>query len=218
MDKKTEDLLFKSALIIGAYFVVVKPVLKAIGVNPADQNTVNSQIALAPEQNAFSKDYQFGYIAYQGWSFPNDFSNEFTRFKAGYGMVEAGYDQIAEGIRNAFVISIWNLTQFSADINTIQTLFSQLPEQAAVSYIDAYLTANYNQGLMPLLKNGWGTILGINTLNNGLNDAQIAGLINQVSKLPTTLNEKNAVSPPSQVGSNGSTAPAQTHWYDFLPH
>lgn len=218
MDKKTEDLLFKSALIIGAYFVVVKPVLKAIGVNPVDQNTVNSQIALAPEQNAFSKDYQYGYIAYQGWSFPTDFSNEFTRFKAGSGMIEAGYDQIADALYNAFQISWWNIAAFSADIATIQTLFSQLPEQAAVSYLDAYLQANYNVALIPLLQNGGGTILGISTINNGLTATQMAGIILEVSKLPTTLNEKNAVNPPSQAGTSAAPGPALKHWYDFLPH
>jgi len=184
MDKQTEKLLQFGVLIGAAYVLVARPVLKLIGVDSTDTATVTAAQALTPANDPFNMAYQYGYIAYYGWSFPDAFVTEFQQFKNNGTPVQQVNDQIADSLYTAFTGFFPTFILWTADFTTIQSLFEKLDSKASCSYLDAFLQANYNVSLWSLLKNGTGLFPAISAFNTGLNDKQIAQLINYVSTLP----------------------------------
>lgn len=204
-DGITTDVILLAGAGVALYLIVVKPLLTSLGVDPADQNTIDAQKSLPPSQNPFN--YQF-----QPWvDFYNENTPAITTGSGFWGGLEAylGLDsnvaQVTNPTMQQFFIALkaspgtpspWalfntsNLAQIAELINTAvngftltatdQTAaispFLQLKNQMEVAFIANYFWWNFNTDLLSDLQGS--------LFKQGMTAANLATLINTVNNLP----------------------------------
>lgn len=197
MAKSNDELLdigTKVALALGAYVLVVQPLLKTFGVDPASTAEVNAVDTASPQNNPFSMQYLGGSTVTQGLT-AQDFITAKSEVDSGMDyntMTKGGLYNIVqwgEAIYNAFGLpySLVNQANFPA----VVAVFSQFQNTADVSDVDAFLQANYQVSLWNGLKDGhkWAMVF---PFSNGLNDTQLAQLVGIVKALYQPSDENNS--------------------------
>lgn len=213
MKKQDEELLFKIALAAAAYVVVVKPLLKTIGLDPADTNLVDSTQTQASPGNPFSPLF----IPAVQWVTAKSGGQSPSTY---YANMKSAYEQSAStGLQTTFEFVMplysWLLPSFTTptgltgdyyndvpilaeavkgsmgawveNTDRIKWVFSQVTSQIEVSMIAAYLSYNYGKDLLTYIRDGF---LSFSWLKGGIGDANIAAIIQHVNTLP--------VQPPQQ--------------------
>lgn len=189
---------------LAGYYLVVRPLLKKIGINPADQAAVDAQNALSPADNPFSAQYTSG-----------------SKKDTGYwNAVKANYDEnpspdnpnlnvggnslyliasLAEGITKQFGYYSFSL---APDFNAILGYFNNIiASKQELSDLTAYIQANFNLDLWSLLENGVPVpLLGIvfPSLNTGLSAGQLAQILAITNKYPDINSDSYALITDSQ--------------------
>lgn len=191
-----DDILGKvaigGAVIVGAYFVVVKPLMNILGINPADTAAVNDQVSTPAAANPFNAsfqpavDYYASHPAKDSTGAPVTINTAFQQIKAAYdngtlaslAASDSSYSdiytvaQIGEKLNDIY---FWQwIKGYSAD--DVISLFSQIHTQTQLAELAEYMLYNFNVDLLPGLRAG--------LLKFGLNDTQLAALINQITNLP----------------------------------
>lgn len=184
----------KDIVIIGGgiallYFGVLRPILRNLGIDSADKETVDAVNTIDPSQNPFSYLFQPAvdyytplYDSQAGGSAQTYWQGYRNALLAAYGynFPPIGTTNFDEGIlaeQLYSTISFWK----EPDVDLIKSIFNLLPTQFAVAGIDAYLQFNYNTDLLTFLKGGKRYLL---LLQWGLTDTDLASIINHVQSLP----------------------------------
>ncbi len=179
------------ALLVGGYFMIVKPLMNVLGINPEDTATVNNQVSSSASDNPFNALFQPAVDYYQSHpsntgGVPDTINVAFQKIKAAYddgtlatlAASDPGYTdmfhvaQIADKLKDIY---FWQwLKGYSAD--DVISLFSQITSQIQLAELAEYMLYNFNVDLLPGLRAG--------LLKFGLNDTQLASLISQIDNLP----------------------------------
>lgn len=180
-----EELLIVGGLAVGAYFVVVLPIMRSLGISGEDTATVQSVDNSTPDANPFSVQFQesvnntTGSVSYP-WA-----QSMLNAWNSNSASVTCPIVQIGEGLWNAF-------GNFYVDNSAILALFNQIGSQLQVSQISQYLLYAHNIDLWTLLKNGNSFL----PLTKGLYDNELATIVNHVKALPVgTASNQNAGCP-----------------------
>jgi hypothetical protein len=177
-DDSGERLLVAGAVILGAYFGVIKPVIDYFGLSAEDKQALDDISSLPPDENPFSINYQ-PFLDYysDSWSdvgMENYFKSLHPAWYEGGSPLQLVSD--AEKIRDGFSF-------FGRDSDSVIATFMQLQSKSDVAFIAAYLYYNYGGDLYSFLKEGGG-VLGL--WNNGLTDENIAKIVRRINILPET--------------------------------
>jgi hypothetical protein len=183
-----DKLLLYAGLGIGGYFLVLKPLLKKIGIDPGADAQVTTVDQQAPDTNPFNMNSQYGSVQQNPSLYtPAYFINIRTIMTNPDGLglnLLSDWDKAlytdSEAVYNAFY-GFWNQA-FGSDFQAVLGVFNSLTHKGSVSDIDAYLQANYNISLWPLLKNGHALLT--NAINNGLSNTNLAQIVQIVDNLP----------------------------------
>lgn len=183
MDNKERD---KVLLTVGAgfaaYFLVVKPLLSAVGIDPASQANIESINMLDPSKNPFDMNFANGAVA-SGAAVP-DGKTFFTNLKFIGDSQSTVYNSAGSDLNNVYALgeAINNsFSWYNTDLTAITTIFNEVRSKAEVSDIAAYLFYNYNINLWALLNTGasW-----IPFSQAGVPANQLSQIVNHISSLP----------------------------------
>jgi hypothetical protein len=186
-DERDRLLLYAGGA-IGLYYLVLKPILKKIGIDPQAEAQVLQIDQTPPDTNPFNMNSQYGSVQQNPYLYtPAYFQNVHNIMSNPDGLGQnllTDWDRAlyadSEEIYNDFY-SFWHQA-LGSDFQSVLGIFNSLTHKGSVSDIDAYLQANYGLGLWPLLKNGH-ALLGAG-INNGLSDSSLAQIVQVVHNLP----------------------------------
>lgn len=184
MDQGTEKLIKDVGLIGAAYFLVVRPILTSIGVDPADTETVKAQNNTSPDENPFSPQFAPFLAFWQanqpaGLSVQDGMMQIASMYDDGTLTPGSEADNTAKwGEQIISALSVWN---WVADTQAVLSVFSQMQNQIQVASLAAYLAYAHNKELLTYLHYGGAAIPWI---PNGLPESQVAQIINLVNNLP----------------------------------
>jgi|SRR5579872_1133730 len=181
MDKGTGDLVKWGALAAGAYFLVVKPIMNELGVDPADKNTIDSVSSLDPTANPFNLNFTYSTKS-TDQSNPGDYWQQLKSLGDSQGW--SAFDPNND-LNNIYVwgeivhngLNWWH----NVDVNGIDNVFSQVTSQGQVGDIANYLYYNYNKDLWSLLTRGEGIIP---IIPNGMPSSDLANIVKKIEALP----------------------------------
>lgn len=198
MAQDTEErdrLLLYAGLGIAGYFFVAKPLLKKIGIDPADQAAVDTQNALSPRDNAFSTGY--GANSGQTDTYWINAKQLYDENPHSTNSAVSQYDQfvvyIGEGINNQFDKS----GIFWPDYQKVFSLISLCSSKQMLSDVSSFMKANYNVDLWSLLSNGYKVpVLGeiFPAFNTGLSVSDLHKILVEVENLLSTDADASAYS------------------------
>lgn len=185
-----DKLILYAGGIAAAYFLVVRPIMSAVGISPEDQAKIEDQNTKEPAENAFSIQFQpFIDNFNANPSFNADGSKmDIATF---YHTIKQWYDDKDPNLTGAFYnianwaetindsLSFWNWA--GPHVDAILAVFAQMTNKQQVSSVANYLLYNYNKELLHLLRYGSGILP---TIPNGLSGSQLALLIDQINNLP----------------------------------
>jgi hypothetical protein len=178
-----EDLMFKVALVAGAYFVIIKPILHKLGLDtdPESEAAVNNMDTVSPEDNPFNVHFAPFQELHDNFRDTNmtvfyaalkDNCND-SLYPQGSYFANLCYQ--SELIYDAF--GFWH----NAKIDDIMSVFGSLEHQTDVTEIAAYLLVNHDIDLWNWLKNGY-TFMP--NWRNGISDQNLNTIIKKVESLP----------------------------------
>lgn len=167
---------------VAAYFVVVRPILAAVGIDPQSEANVQAVNMLDPSENPFDMNFAGGSIA-SGSAVP-DPKTFFTNLKFLGDVQKIVYNSTSSDLNNvyAFAETINNaFSWYNTDIAAVTTVFNEIRSKAVVSDIAAYLYYNYNINLWALLNVGssW-----IPFSQAGIPATQLSQIVNHINSLP----------------------------------
>lgn len=188
-EQERDKLIIWGAVIVGGYFVVVKPLMGMLGSDPADTNLIEEQAMTNPADNPFSVQFQ-GFVDNFNANPSYDSNGNRMSMADVYHLIKNWYDfddpnltgklkdiaDWSESINDAF--SFWT---GGPDINKVLSVFSQLTNQNQVASIAAYFAYNFNKDLFHYLRYGKSIS---DWLPNGLSASELALLIKQINNLP----------------------------------
>lgn len=177
MDDEDEKLLVAGGVILLAYFGIVKPLLNAVGVNPADTAVVNNISTTSNANNPFTYYYQ---------PFVDAYSGNWATYGGVIGWMQALQQSFNNGtLTNQAAPLVFDAEAlysdagyFRTDADGIIAIFNSLTSKSDVAYIAGYLFANYDVDLLTFLRNGK------QLFHFGLSDTQIAQIIAHINTLP----------------------------------
>lgn len=156
MKKQDQDLLIKGVVITLAYFGVVKPILKKLGIVKSSEDLlVDAQTNIPNKENPFSSLF--------------------------YKSAPAGAKLLTVAAANMYAKRIYDAMGYTYDDEAaIYSVFRSLAAQSQVSFLSERFRINYGVDLLEFLKKGK------NQFNpaSGLNNDELAIVINIVNKLP----------------------------------
>lgn len=179
-----DDLLLYGGLAFAA-IIGVKALLKSIGIDPENTAKVQAIDQLSPDQNPFTHNWKTntcgsetsfgGYDVDQWRSLKDSVDNEDNET-----LYAANWVKSVELLHSAFggITDIFNGHNFS----DVMTAFHGFNSKKDVADADSFLQANYGIALWPLLKSGYPYLFL--PINNGLNDNDLAQVIDYVNTLP----------------------------------
>lgn len=189
-DDLTSDTALIVALLAGAYFLVVKPIMNDFGASDADKQTVSDQVNLDPNENPFSPSFQAYVDNSNAYNSSNGFASNASRITQANQIWQndgsptqltgdgTGLDLVIAA--EAIYSSIGWLVQ---DWNTVNAMFSSITCQINIAYIANYIQVIYTKDLFSLLQKGQWSIFGV---DGGMSTTALAALVNHVNDLPVT--------------------------------
>jgi hypothetical protein len=202
MAQDTEErdrLLLYAGLGTAGYFFVVKPLLKKLGIDPADQDAVDAQNALSPVDNPFStqysgnskKDDTYWINVKQLWDENPHNTNSAV----------SSYDQFVafsgEGLNDQFDKS----GIFWPDYQKVQSFLTLTGSKQGLSDVSSFMKANYGVDLWSLLSNGYKVpLLGeiFPALNTGLSVSDLHKILVWVNNMLATESDVQSFDSSSQ--------------------
>lgn len=187
MTEKEEDLMIKAvvaAIAIFGLYRVGQYFQNKFGIHPENTALVNAQAAKSGSTNAFSPVYKPFLDSDQGN--PSSDSS-FTSLKAQYDADPAKY--VASRSQPIVTITrgenLWKAFSFftGTDYPAIVNVFAGMTSKQDVAELAQFMSEIYNVDLLAFLRTG---IYTIGPINWGLNDNQLAEIINHVNSLPDT--------------------------------
>lgn len=181
-----EDVIIGGLLLGGAYFFVVKPLMNAFGVDPADSNTVNQQANTGSDNNPFDPAFQ-PFIDFYTANQPDISLPEYCKaiqkmylYHDPEPLIEgtSAYNTAMWGENLHYALNWWNLTP---DTDAVKAIFNQVTSQVEVAALSAYMAYNYQKDLLHYIHFG-GNLLA--WIPNGLTEAETAQIVNRVNSLP----------------------------------
>lgn len=189
MEDEEKDILLIGGGLALLYFGVLRPILRNLGIDDTDKNTVDAVNTVDPSTNPFSYLFQPCVDFYQP-HYDDGYGGSAELYWKAYKqalMDQYGYNFPPIGSTNFDVailaenlystISFWK----EPDSALITSIFNIIPTQLTVAGIDAYLQFNYDTDLITFLKGGKRYLL---LLQWGLTDTDLAQIINHVKSLP----------------------------------
>jgi hypothetical protein len=191
-----DDLLGRVAvgggIAVAGYFLVVKPLMNVLGINPADTESVNDQISTAATDNPFNAMFKPAVDYYNSHPGKDADGNPLT-INVAFQQIKAAYDSgtlAALAASDSSYSDIYKIAQIAEKLNDIYfwqwlkgysaddviSLFSEISTQLMLAELSEYMLYNFNVDLLPGLRAG--------LLKFGLNDTQLAGLISEINNLP----------------------------------
>lgn len=179
-----EGLIIGGVLVGAAYFFVVRPLVNNFGTDPADTQTVTDQQQVDQGNNPFNPNFT---PFLQQWAINQpsglSVSDGMQQIKqlGDSGQLQPG-SQAAQtyawGEALASALSVWN---WSADTQTVISIFNQMSSEIQVAALAAYMSYVYGKDLLTFLHYGGSAIPWI---PNGLPESQVAAIVKQVNNLP----------------------------------
>ena len=159
--KQTTDLYIKIGVIIGAYFLILKPILEKLGI----QKTVEEEKTIVETKKAAT-------------TLESPFSPRYWKsFKKPFILTNAAAESFVKKLYDSVSGSL-----FGDDLNTIYGVFRQLKYKTQVSYLAQYFFNKYKVDLVETLKNGTKYSNLIN-FRAGLNDEEMQTIYDIVKNL-----------------------------------
>lgn len=189
MTDNEEDLLIKAVVagvaIFGLYRVG-KYLANQFGIHPENTALVNAQIAKPADQNAFSTQFKpfrddDGQSKGQSWAYEKQLTDQ--------ALLDPGKYQSLLSVQPAVTVTrgekLWDSFSFfkDTDYNAIFAVFNNLASKEDVAELAQFMNDIYNVDLLNFLRYG---IYRLGPINFGLNDNQMADIINHVNSLPDT--------------------------------
>lgn len=187
-------LIINLALIGAGYVLVVQPLLKKIGLDPA----ATALVAQIDNMDAYANPFEFSYI---NGDFKNGKGLTQEQFKNIWDLYDNDPNDpnIPASLRNAVThaTDIWNAfhgfpyNTFGNNSQRVSTIFSEILDKKEVSNIDALLISGSptNLSLWSLLKEGHQFLPWLTFANNGLSDSHLATIVNHVLNLPADISQ-----------------------------
>jgi hypothetical protein len=156
MKQDNQKLLINGAIIVVAYFGIIRPILTKLGIQKTDSDRlVDRQENLPNNQNAFSP----------------------TFYKTG----GSGTLLLTMAVKQNLAKRIYDaLGVFSDDESAIFSVFRQLKSQSQVSYLAEYFGQKYKSDLLDYLKRGYSSF----NPASGLSAEELQIVLNIVNNLP----------------------------------
>lgn len=188
MNDEDEKLLVAGGVVLGVYFLIVKPILSNF-TNTPDNDYIN-QANLPAAQNPFSPSYQPLLD-----NDPSLASNQQLWYAQVQQLLQSDPDSLKStspwDYRLAQVSEVlyYAFPRFfgSANATTVIGLITGLRSKQEVAYVSGYIYYNYGKNFMQLLNQG-NSLLGLNT---GVGTDNLDTILKFVNSLPESADDSN---------------------------
>lgn len=183
-NKELNDIIIIGLIGAVAYFGVISPILKDIGLQDTENDDIaNNQINIPDLTNPFS--YNWGYANAQAGNLPmstitatidyiaDNAGSNILGFSTG-NKITAAYAVLGDAIYHS-------MDYILVDSTTVKTSISQVICQYEIWQISVYLTHKYNVDLWDWIKHGQSFLPSI---DHGLSHDDLANIVTYVNQLP----------------------------------